>query len=311
MANNLTYFFMKRFKKLFSACRQLPAKIKLFKKTILKTKVAKPFWQRLNFRTCFLGSLSLFFLFFLVYYLVSFWSLEPAEICLAKFKKSWELEKICRADCALQRVEQKKCLAAALTKGSPHLEKKLISYFQDETLEIDFRQEIISVFRATYGEDTLPAFLAAYLKNSTGSSALQATIFRSFNQTDSAAAVAENVLDYYFSVLENNSDTELRLAAAVKISSYPGKETDFSLGQLEQIKILIFGPALDSYLRQSLVLLLGDYQKIFPAETAALLQEIYLADFSDDNISRAFAADFLGEEPPVISQEEWNKYYNR
>jgi hypothetical protein len=120
-----------------------------------------------------------------------------------------------------------------------------------------------------------------------------------------------NPLDYYFSILEKESSSELRLEAAVKIATYKGAEQYFSIHQLSLIELIIMNEKTDKYLRQSLVLLLTDYLSVLPQETKSILEKIYQGNFSGDNISRVFAADLLGLPLPEVSQEEWAAYYQR
>ena len=55
---------------------------------------------------------------------------------------------------------------------------------------------------------------------------------------------------------------------------------------------------------------MGDYLQFFKDESRELLIEISEAEYIQDNISRAFAADFLNLPLPEISQLEWDSYYN-
>lgn len=241
-----------------------------------------------------------------LYYLISFVKISSAELCLESLKVSFAQEEICRADCALNRWENKKCLLEKITTNKK-LEKKIFSYLEREELSLDFRQELVDIFRLSYEDKVIPDFLLAYLENPKTNEKLRAEIFKSFNWE----LEGQNPLAYYLALIDSEASLELRLAAALKISSHDNKLRAFSLADLDSLKKVIFNTQTPAYLRQSLVLLLADYRRYFPQESEALLAEIESHSFNSDNISRAFAADFIGLELPDISQEEWNNYYNQ
>ena len=260
------------------------------------------------------GLLVIPFLLF-IYYLISFYLVKPEEICLAELKKSWEENEACHEACALERASGKRCLINSLKNsnlnGTSRLERKIVSYFQNEGINTGFRLQLVDILKEAYGSFNIPICLSDYLSREEASIEIKTAIFQEFDWSKLASSSGMNVLDYYFSVLESDTDLNLRLAAAVKIGSYKNKKNYFTLDQIREIKTLILDDKLDPYLRQSLVLLLGDYLDFFKEETKLILSEIYATEFSEDNISRAFAADLLGEPMPEISQEEWQKYYNR
>ena len=240
-----------------------------------------------------------------LYYLISFVKISSAELCLESLKLSFSQEEICRGDCALNRWENKKCLLEKISTNKS-LEKKIFAYLEREDLSLDFRRELVDIFRLSYEDKVIPDFLLAYLENSKTNEKLRAEIFKSFNWE----LEGENPLAYYLALIDSEASLELRLAAALKISSHENKIKAFSLADLDSLRKVIFNTQTPVYLRQSLVLLLGDYRRYFPQESEALLAEINEHSFKSDNLSRAFAADFIGLELPEISQEEWNNYYN-
>ena len=259
-----------------------------------------------KFFLCFSVALVLFLL---LYYFIAFFFVSKEEICLENLKRSFEKEKICHETCALKRLENKKCLSFNLNKKTK-IEKTMQSYIYNEELQIDFRIFLIDIFRSVYGSDNPPLSLVNYLSLQSANKSVQAAILRFFDFSRLSGDM-NNPLDYYFSILEKESSSELRLEAAVKIATYKNAEQYFSVYQLSLIELIIMDKKTDKYLRQSLVLLLSDYLKAMPEETRALLEKIYQENFPGDNISRAFAADLLGVSLPEINQEEWDAYYKR
>lgn len=258
-----------------------------------------------------------------LYYLIALFSVSPKALCLEALKFSFENDKVCRDNCALYRLENKTCLIEALkfksqTKNSSELitknsfeisslEKKIFNYLKNEDLDYNFRFELVNVIAQASSNKIAPDFLVSYLESPLGDEKIKAEIFKAFDWE----LVASEPLAYYLAIINSEASLELRLAAALKISSYPEKNLAFKVNDLEILREVIFNIKTPSYLRQSLVLLLGDYRRYFPEESNLLLAEIEKANFKSDNISRAFAADFIDLPLPEISQEEWNDYYNR
>lgn len=308
-------------KKLFLLSLRVKRKLKNYlKKFFLREDLGLKFdfklasWQRL-FKCLHPNSLILVLstpvFIFGLYYLLAFFSVSPKSLCLEALKFSFENDKACRENCALYRLENKNCLLEALeidSGASPSsLEKKIFSYLKDEKLDFNFRFELVDVVAQASPSGVAPDFLISYLESSFGDEKIKAEIFKAFTWE----LVAGEPLAYYLAIINSEASLELRLAAALKISAYPEKSLAFKVKDLELLKEVIFQPQTPAYLRQSLVLLLGDYQHYFPEESTLLLAEIEKANFRTDNISRAFAADFIGLPLPEISQEEWNLYYNR
>lgn len=258
-----------------------------------------------------------------LYYLIAFFSVSPRAVCLEALKFSFENDKACRENCALYRLENKTCLVKALkvsgdakikvgSSSSPSfkassLEKKIFSYLKDESLDYNFRCELVDVLAQTSSSGVAPDFLVSYLESSLGDEKMKAEIFKAFDW----GLVKAEPLAYYLAIINSDASLELRLAAALKIGSYPEKNLVFKIKDLEILREVIFNAKTPVYLRQSLVLLLGDYRHYFPEESDLLLVEIEKTNFRADNISRAFAADFIGLPLPEISQDEWSRYYNR
>ncbi len=246
-----------------------------------------------------------------LYYSVALFSINPKALCLEALKFSFENDKACRENCALYRLENKTCLIEALeardSASSSNLEKKIFSYLKDESLDFNFRFQLVDIIAQASPAGAAPDFLIAYLDSSSGDEKIKAEIFKAFDWD----LVESEPLAYYLAIIDSEASLDLRLASVLKISSYPEKRSAFKAQDLEVLKKVIFESQTPAYLRQSLVLLLGDYRHYFPERTDLLLAEIERTNFKTDNISRAFAADFIGLALPEISQEEWNLYYNR
>lgn len=278
--------------------------LKSFFSRLIFWRQGKIIWRKFFF--C-LGLITILFLF--LYYSLAYFFVSKEEICLENLKRSFLTEKICHETCALKRLENKKCLSVNLSK-KPKIEKTMQSYIYNEELQTDFRIFLIDIFRSVYGSENPPLSLVNYLSVQSANKSVQSAILRFFDFSR-LNGDKNNPLDYYFSILEKESSSELRLEAAVKIATYKNAEQYFSVYQLSLIEMIIMDQKTDKYLRQSLVLLLSDYLKAMPEETRALLEKIYQSNFSGDNISRAFAADLLMLPLPEITQEEWDAYYKR
>lgn len=308
-------------KKLFLFSLKLKRKLKnRLKKFFLREDLGLKFdfkiasWRRL-FKCLRPGSLVLILsvpIFVLgLYYSVALFSVNPKALCLEALKFSFENDKACRENCALYRLENKTCLIEALAAeddaGPPYLEKNIFSYLKDENLDFNFRLQLVDIIAQASPAGAAPDFLISYLESSLGDEKIKAEIFKAFDWD----LVKDEPLAYYLAIIDSEASLELRLAAVLKISVYPEKRLAFRAQDLEVLKRVIFKSQTPAYLRQSLVLLLGDYRHYFPEVTDLLLAEIEKTNFKTDNISRAFAADFIGLSLPEISQEEWNLYYNR
>lgn len=243
---------------------------------------------------------------FFLYYFFSFISIGQDSVCLESLRLSFLGEGACRDECYLNRLENKKCIISKFKEKSA-LEKKIFAYLKNENLDFSFRQEMLNVLTKVYEEKGAPTFLVSYLESPSGDQKMKAEIFSAFDWE----MVGGSPLSYYLAVLKSEASLDLRLAAALKISSYNKKSTIFSVSDLETLREIIFRKNTDSYLRQSLVLLLSDYHNFFPEETEEMFSDILAANFSHDNISRAFAADFIDQPLPEVSQSEWDNYYQR
>lgn len=258
-----------------------------------------------------------------LYLLVSFLTVSPGELALAKLKESWEREKICHEDCARARQEAEKIIVVDIKNNLEDLTKapvarRLEDYFSAGSNNPKWQEELIKIWRLAAGEDSLPPYLKNYLMASSSNPVVQAAIISAFSSQALSLSEPPDAapLAYYFNLLTGDDDLALKQAAITSLSNYPDKSKDFSLDQLLMIKNLVLTPATDNHLRQSLVLLLSDYYSIFPEKSEEILREVYGTDIGGDVISRAFAADVLNRHLPEdlvlpeISAAEWQKYYN-
>jgi hypothetical protein len=86
-------------------------------------------------------------LFMLTYFSVALASVSDSEIALETLKQSFEAEKICHENCYLYRLGQEKIVTEALSNNSNKTQKRLEKYWRDETLNSDFRIEIIKLYK--------------------------------------------------------------------------------------------------------------------------------------------------------------------
>jgi hypothetical protein len=258
----------------------------------------------------------------LIYLLVSFLIVQPAEIQLARLKSSWEKEKICHEACSLKRRLASEAIVRALEKEAggteSRLRRRLKLYFLDKKLSAEFKSELIRIIRQADGPDNPPDYLKNYLSSVDGDVVVQGEILNSFPATSlRPESVEQSPLNYYFTILTGDREFYIKKAAIHALSNYPDKTRYFSDDQLAIIRNLTLDPSTDKRLRQSLIMLLGDYYPLFPTATAEILIEVYTIKTFSDEISRAFAADILNKNDqrnkwplPDISEATWDEYYN-
>lgn len=289
------------------------------------------------------------FLSLVAYFLLSLASVSREEIMAVELKISWEEEPICREECQSWRQERLGPIINHLSQRTDSsLSRLLINYFYDESLGEGFKRELIRIWRSALGPDSPPDFLLEYLEAPNGDSNLKAAIITSFNASaftkrpsvDAPASLSELMfglpigpLSYYFDLLLSEEDLALKKAAVRALSDYSNKKQNFSRDQLPVLGEIIKDDLTDKRLRQSLVMLLGDYYELYSEESLVLLRSIYRAERIDE-ISRLLAADFLqraevavalaeGKEfspklldqaesawpRPVVSESAWAEYY--
>jgi len=289
---------------------------------------------------------SLFLLSFLIIYLLaSLLSVSKAEIALAELEKSFKEEVICHEECYLWRQGKEEIIELSLKEGNVKLENRILVYWRDSEENFEFKKELIQIMLAVYGKNNPPDYLNDYLVGPEVNQRLVREILANFNlgiinsqsliislnnKIAKAATSTEKIeaiktlgevddgseIDNYFSLLNSNEDIKVKKQAIKNISNVLEKSKYFTLEQLALVKPLILAPETDSGLRQDMVLLLGDYQLIYPDESEAIWRDVYKNE-SLDNISRLFSADNLNHlaeaelELPAVSSSEWADYYNQ
>jgi len=274
-------------------------------------KLKSWFKQRSLKQRCLLGALVLASG-LIIYCLMTLLFINQAKLSLTKLKISVETEKICHEACRLERLKQQEIVIKALQKGDQRLEKEMERYFFQASESREFKKELIKIWRQKSEPATLPENLEKYLQAANGDPELQALILKSF-LTDAN----DPRVDYYFSILNGNSELALKKEAVRALSNIRAKQKYFTVDQLTKLNDLIFRAATPNKLRQFLVLLLNDYYQLFPTETKEILLAVYNNKNLQDNLSRAFSADILNRDSgrikfplPVVSAGEWDEYYN-
>lgn len=268
-----------------------------------KSKPSLRFLKSLKLKNILLVLISPIFILF-IYYSISFLTISRADICLEKLKRSFNNEELCRDNCALSRLENKKCVLNEFRKASK-IERKIFHYLAQKELVFNFRRELVDIIRLAYQNQEAPSVLLTYLESDLIDEKIKAEIFKAFDWE----IKGRSPISHYLDIINSDASLELRLAAVLKISIYYDQKSALSVDDLEILQKVIFKTNTPTYLRQSLVLLLGDYYKLYPEATRELLSEIVEANFYQDNISLAFAADLIGLELPEVSQAEWDRYY--
>ncbi len=259
----------------------------------------------------------------ITYFSLSLFLISPAEIKLAELADSWNKEELCHEVCAAARRQAALAVADDL-KNNPDVRtaRLLKKYFLSATAGPEFKGELVRILAAAYGADNPPDYIKSYFDQSDGAPAVQAAILVVFRpaalniNAPAGRAAGLSPLADYFLILKSNRDLAVKQAAVEILSNEPDKAHNFSVSQLPLIRDLILDQATPPRLRQSLVLLLGDYFFLFPADTALILRIVYDSGVAGDEISRAFSADILnrldGAKRPVpaVSPESWEEYYN-
>lgn len=293
---------------LTSLARRLKRKLK---RLAFKQEIGRPSFK-MSYLKKALSSLKTSFMILLLslplgiialYYSISFIVISEEEMCLEALKQSFEKNVICREQCQLNRIQNKTCLIENL-KDNSVAEKKLLAYLQNEEEDIEFRKKLLEIMLVANRD--YKNYLLTYFKSKDISFEIKMEIFKLLDWSN----VVQHPMQYYLSILDSSADDEMRLLSVIKIGEHQNKSRDFSLSDLDIFKKIILQQKTNNNLRQHLVMLLGDYLSFFREESRELLQEISEAEYIQDNIARAFAADFLKLPLPEISQLEWDSYYN-
>ncbi len=282
-------------------------------------------WINRQFKKRLGYGLGILVLLFIAYYLLAILVVSPAEVNLLRLKEDTTYHKICHETCLLARTTLEKEIAAELKKGdSSNLSNALREYFSDASQDLNFRQEILKILSLAQGSDNPPDYLKIYFNDSKNSVELRTKILELFSLNSLVKLEVSDTnlnkiepLNIYFELLEREDNWLLQEKAIQAISSDDNKANNFTENQLIIIKKIVLNKNSAPRLRSALTLLLSDYYPFFPNSTKEILELIY-QDFSDDVISRYFAADILNRLEvgsvsrllPEISEEAWQNYYN-
>jgi len=246
------------------------------------------------------------------YYFIILARISETEIDLAALKENINNEKICHEDCLIIRKKMEEAVSAGIKKADPKLIKRLENYWSSPQESTEFKKEIINLWRLNDNVQAVPQYFYDYLDEENGNVELQSLIISSFL----SSSPDKQWLNYYFSLLASTRDIALKKEALRALSNRKDKTESFTMKQLDLLENLLLNEAAPLEIRADIVLLIGDYYPIFPAETSAALLKIYRKS-ELDNISRAFAADILNRNSkedklalPDISGGEWENYYN-
>lgn len=248
----------------------------------------------------------------LLYYGVALARISEAEINLAALRENINNEKICHEECLLVRKKQEEIIIIALKNVEENLLKRMKTYFLSSEESLEFKEEIINLWRLNNDFTAVPPYIYEYLDDENGDPKLQVLIIGSLLSPDNDP----RWLDYYFSLLTSKRDVSLKKEALNALSNREDKEGEFNLRQLVFLKNLLLNSETPLEIKSDLVLLIGEYYPLFPEDTELILEDVY-ANKEIDNITRAFATDILNRylkgkklTAPAISGEEWEKYYN-
>lgn len=236
----------------------------------------------------------------ILYYLFSFVFVSSFSICLEKLRRTYDNEIICRDACFNERNQYGERLSNRIEKRDSNKEKiEEIILSEDE--DIEFRKNLMNILVNVYGKENVPSFLNDYFLEEDGNEDIKKEVINLYDFSQG--------LEDYFHILVGDFSLKIKRAAVVKISNCENKE-DYSLEQVEKIRELIFNENISDKLRQDLVLLLANYKDKFNFDVVSIWEEVYNSNFTNDNISRAFVADFLDKDEVVVDEEEWLNFYS-
>lgn len=247
-----------------------------------------------------------------IYYGAALMRVSEAEVNLAALRENINNEKICHDDCLLFRKKKENLIIAAINKSEKKLLKRLEDYWFNQDESLDFKKEIINLWRLNNDLENIPQYFFDYLDNEEGDVKLQALIISSYLSPNQDI----RWLDYYLNLLISKRDVSLKKEALLALSNREDKAEHFTLKQLSLLKKLMFDKSAPEEIKPHVVLLIGDYYQLFSEDTELVLMELYESQ-EVDNISKAFAVDILNRyrtkkklASPEISSEEWGKYYS-
>ena len=281
----------------------------------------------------------------LIIYLGLAWlSVSRAEIALVEYKNSFAANIICHEKCYLYRQARRSLIVSALKDKPKKIAPLLQATWEEEATSLELKKALVKILASAYGADNPPDYLREYILEPSADLSLVREIIASFNnflgrqqefknnlanRLMNSQSLDEKIellkvlreidndleIDNYFAVLTGPENDLFKCEIVKNISLIKNKRIYFTLDQLATLQAIILNTETSLRLRRDLVLLLGDYYLVFPAESAALWHEIYASEYLD-NISRLFAADSLNHLTgdslilPFVSSTEWNEYYN-
>lgn len=235
---------------------------------------------------------------------------SPGQLSWLRLRESWESEDICHEDCWVRRRAWQADIVSGLRSGDRQLIASLQDYLESGSGPSALRQDLIRVLALAFGPDQPPDYLFEMIDKE--DSGFQATYYASFHPTGRSAS------PYYVSLAADDSKPlAVRLAALSSLASLAAAEKAIDANQLAMLGGLALSPDSEAKLRQRLVLLLPDYYQAFPELIPEILEQVYFSESLADDISRAFAADWLNRlsatstySLPQISEAQWQDYYN-
>lgn len=280
-----------------------------------------------------------------LYLIISLASISKSEIALAELEKSVTQETVCHEACFAWRQERENIVVSELKRGSKKISRRIQADWQNMEKSLEYKKEIVKILALAYGASNPPNYINDYLSNPSAEQALVFEILREFkidasasdklnrllnDQIITATTTQEKIsilktmsvvsgpseIESYFMILNSGDVTALKREAIKNISNIREKSLVFTLDQLKTIESLIHNLETDARFRQELVLLIGDYYRVFPEQSVGLWQGVF-TNSSLDNISRAFSADSLNHLAglsltlPEISPTEWSEYYKQ
>lgn len=286
-------------------------------------KMIETFLQKIK-RFCLAAWLIGGFFIFLLVGVTSFLLLRrdtPGELSLRFLEDSWVNEKTCHEDCLVRRNKERVAVIKSLStesRESSQINKKIKKYlFQSgPNVSLEFQIELIKIIAAAYGQNNPPIYLREALINNKIETPLQVAMLNNFQMFIND----QEARNFYLSILSSDRGLVIKKEAIRALSNLNGRteegkelmaETDFT-----PLENLLFDFNTPSSLRISVVMLLSDYYYLFPERSVEILTRVY-ETLEFDNFSRALAADALNHfspvvsyDLPVISEDDWKKYYN-
>jgi len=133
-----------------------------------------------------------------LYYGIALARVSEAEVNLAALKEGVNKEKICHEDCLALRKKQEAIVLSGIKKAEPSILKRLDNYWQDPKESLEFKEEIINLWRLDDDQNNLPKYFYDYLDQENGDVKLQALIISSFLSVSNDP----RLVDYYFSLFQ-------------------------------------------------------------------------------------------------------------